>query len=358
MQLTKVEITNFRNLSSISILPSDGINILYGENGSGKTSFLEAIYYLFMGRSFRSRLLPNIISQQQECFTVYSAVTDQDGNVIPIGTEKKVDGFSVLRLAGRDAVSQVELLNLLPVQLINSDGYLLLEAGPAYRRKYLDWGVFHVEQSFISHWRKMKHILQQRNALLKARTVEQIQLWNEKFTEVGFLLHTMREKYITELHSIFTDLIAQLLPDLAVDIIYEAGWNVNYKLTEILDRNLNRDLIFGYTSNGPHRADLKFTVDGKSAFEVLSRGQQKMLIFALLLAQGLLLHEQTKKQCLYLIDDLPSELDSWRISNIAKVLAKMEAQTFVTAIEPKELLASFSEKYKPKLFHVKHGQIT
>jgi DNA replication and repair protein RecF len=357
MKVTKIEITNFRNLVNTFFQPDPGINIFYGENGSGKTSVLEAIYYLSIGRSFRSKAITNIITHTKDQFTIYSSLLGKDNDVIPVGIEKNMSGFNRLRLAGQDIASQAEILNILPIQLINPDGYLLLEAGPAFRRKYLDWGVFHVEQSFISHWRKMKHIIQQRNALLKARNIEQISLWNEKLSEVAALLHTMRENYINELRPLFLKLVELLLPTKQIEISYEPGWDVSQQLITVLNSTINKDLVFGYTGSGPHRADLKFNIDNRPVFEVLSRGQQKMLIFALLLAQGLLLYQQTNKRCLYLIDDLPSELDSIAIANIVQVLVTMDAQIFITAIMPDNLLVSLGEKYKAKLFHVEQGQV-
>jgi DNA replication and repair protein RecF len=356
MKLKKIEIKNFRNLEAISISLEPGVNIFCGENGSGKTSFLEAIYFLFRGKSFRSRSLSNIIAHGQDQFVIHSSLFDKDDRSLSIGVEKRVDGIGSLRVAGRDAINQTEMASILPVQLINPDGYLLLESGSALRRKYLDWGVFHVEQSFISWWRKMKHIIQQRNALLKSGNVEQINLWDEKLAEIGVLLHAMRANYLENLRPVFFNLIAQLLPDMMFDITYEPGWDVSYELVDVLKKNLKRDLLFGYTGYGPHRADLKFTANNKLAYEVLSRGQQKMLIFALLLAQGVLLYQQTSRRCLFLIDDLPSELDSQSISSVASVLFGIDAQVFVTAIEPTELLKSF-EKKEVKLFHVEHGKI-
>lgn len=358
MRISLVEIKNFRNLSSVMIQPKTGVSIFYGENGSGKTSFLEAIYYLFRGQA-RSRNLLNIISHGRDGFIIHCMLKAHGGDNIPIGVERKIDGFNSLRVGSKDVNNQAEILSILPIQLINPGAYLLLESTET-RRKYLDWGLFHVEPKFISFWRQMKHIVQSRNALLKSRSLEQIPLWNDRLVEVSVFLHKTREKYIKDLQEVFSKIIADQLPNRNIVIKYEPGWDIDQSLLVLLEEKLNRDLVFGYTVNGPHRADLKFYDGDKLAFDVLSRGQQKVLVVSLLLAQGLLLFQQTGKHCLYLVDDLPSELDITHMSGVVKLLTKMEAQTFITTIDAEHLLQCFKndKAEEPGLFHVEQGVVT
>lgn len=352
-----VQIQHFRNLTAVKLEPGLRYNVLYGQNGSGKTSFLESLHFLGLGRSFRSRLTTRIIEYEQDHFTLHAKVKHH-AQTIPIGIEKRRGGESTIRVNDSNASSAAALADMLPLQLLYPDGNQLLSGGPKCRRQFMDWGVFHVEHQFLPLWQRAQRAIQQRNASLKLDTAthSHIKAWNQELTAVSDKLHLFRENYIIELQPLFDQLLEKFLPEIDVALHYQRGWDKHATLAEVLDRNFSRDHAVGYTQFGPHRADIWLRTHNKPLHEVLSQGQQKLVIYALRLAQGMLLKQQTNKQCVYLIDDLPAELDRSKRGLVTKLLTEMQAQVFVTGIEP-QMLENMIGHEDTKMFHVEHGTI-
>jgi DNA replication and repair protein RecF len=356
MILKQVAINNFRNLSQVKLDLDSGFNIFYGDNGSGKTSLLEALFYLGTGRSFRSPLVQRIIMHNRDHFLLFGLTQDANKIRVPIGIKRFHNGIGEIRIAGQTVDTRAQLAELLPLQLINSYGYRLLEAGPRYRRQFMDWGMFHVEHSFLSSWRQVQRILKQRNAALRQNQHKQIRVWDDELVSASNILHKLREQYVQTLIPILAQLLTQLLEQ-EVILEYYPGWNLDKPLSALLTDRLAHDLQLGYTSIGPQKADLHFKVNKIPAQDILSRGQQKLLICALQLAQGLLLQQQTHKNCIYLIDDLPSELDKSKQQRVVAILRDMHAQAFITGINQEGLQHLFPKPSKIKMFHVEHGDI-
>jgi DNA replication and repair protein RecF len=357
MAFKKLEITDFRNLTSVKIAPTQqGINLFYGQNGSGKTSFLEAIYYLGLGRSLRGTQTDRIINNQAEKFAIFAQWQTINQQIIPLGLERTQDGEAKIRLAGKDVSSLMELANLIPVLLINSHCHHFLDAGPVSRRKYLDWGAFYFIPDFLRVWKRYARALKQRNAALRGQIARnELQTWNQELAEYAVLFDQYRKEYIRAWEPVFLAILAELLPLSDLELGYQQGWAEEAEYSDILTRHLDKDLQFGYTQMGPHRADLKIKIAGVPAKDILSRGQQKLFVCAMILAQGALLHRYTEKRPIYLIDDLPSELDLVSRSKLIALLSKQETQVFVTAVE-REILDSFLIR-PTNVFHVEHGDI-
>ena len=353
--LSCLEINNFRNLTSIQIQPIDKFNIFYGENGSGKTSLLEAIYHLGIGRSFRTHLHNRVIQAGQDKFSVFGRIA----NDIPIGVERsRGDSFNI-RLAMKPVTSISSLAEVLPIQLIDPNCHLLINSGPTVRRKFIDWGVFHVEHNnFLQQWRKFQRIIKQRNAALKQKNAEkEATLWNDDFVKTSNAIDRLRKNYINQYQLVLAKILERLLEVDKISVEYRAGWDSGLDLNEVLRDSLTKDIRQGYTFYGPHRADLKSLVGATPASEVLSRGQQKMLASAMKIAQAELLKRLTDRKCVFLIDDLPSELDGKSRRDLASVLSEVDAQVFVTGIEKNALIKLFNQE-DSKMFHVEHGNIT
>ena len=169
MSLVKLQLNDFRNIQQASLQLSPGLNILVGNNGSGKTSVLEAIHYLGLGRSFRTHLTGRVVRQGEKGFVLF-AQCELEGRTVPIGLAKEKNGDTQLKIAGAQAQRLADLAELLPVQLIHPDGFDLLTGGPQPRRAWLDWGVFHQQPGFFSLWGRVRRLLKQRNALLRSAT--------------------------------------------------------------------------------------------------------------------------------------------------------------------------------------------
>lgn len=357
MKINFIEIVNFRNLEKISVDVSPHINLLYGENGSGKTSFLEAIHYLALGRSFRTRNLARIIHHHAESFSLFSQLFDASGLTLPVGIARtKGSSQFTIRIGGKPVNSLIELAALLPVQLITADSHLLLTSGPGIRRQFLDWGVFHVEPSFYYHWQRANRILKQRNASLKnIISYSEISLWDDDLQIHAASLDTYRQKYISQLQPIFNQLANHFLERGDIEFFYLSGWNTGKSLKEVLTQSFARDRQLGFTQQGPHRADWLLKIGSIPATDILSQGQLKLAAYALRLAQGRLLEAEKKKATIFLIDDLPSELDLKKRKKVAETLRELEAQMFITGITRDDLADLIAPG--TRTFHVEQGRI-
>lgn len=357
MSLQHIQVNNFRNLTCVQLELSSVCNLFYGANGAGKTSILEAICFLGLGRSFRSHLLRRITQEGADGFTLFGKIY-RDNTLIPVGITRAISGDGQTRIAGETVNSVAELARLIPIQLINQHSYRLFELGPKMRRQFIDWGMFHVEPTFLSLWKRMLQILHQRNALL--RTVSSWQgmsHWDIELVRTASELHTARQKFITIFTPIVNELLNQLLPNIVLTIDYYPGWKIARDLSNILQENFNGDTKLGYTQFGPHRADLLFKIGNAPAQDVLSRGQQKLLLIALHLAQGLMLRNLTQKSCIYLIDDLLAELDTQKSLLVAQILNEIKAQLFITSLDETYIKSLFPSQ-EIKMFNVTHGVIT
>ncbi|MBN4075061.1 DNA replication/repair protein RecF [Gammaproteobacteria bacterium AH-315-E17] len=353
--LKKLSISKLRNLGSVLLMPSPGFNLIYGENGSGKTSLLEAIYLLGRGKTFRSSSKAPIIQNDAEECIIFAELNDAQS----IGFSRPRSGEETIHINGEKPTSRAELAEALPLQMLNTDAFKILEGGPSVRRAYLDWGVFHVEHSFISHWRQAQKALLNRNSLLKHKAVHpsEISPWTHEFCQHAEIIHRSRNDYIAKLEKCLDEILSALMPLDNFKIHYFKGWDETQELEEVLTRNLQRDIKYGFTSAGPHRADIKIQIAKDSAADILSRGQQKLLVIAMKLAQATMLKRDSDKGCLFLVDDLPAELDKANRAKVLAMLAQIGEQVFVTGIEKGELYEPLQKEKELKLFHVEHGKI-
>lgn len=361
MALALLQLSGFRNIESASVQFSPQLNIIYGENGSGKTSLLEAIYLLAHGRSFRTNKAQKIIGHQQTQLVVHAKVQWAQ-QLLSVGMLRDRLGEWQLKLNGEKVQRVADIATLLPVQLITPDSFRLFFGGPKERRQFFDMGLFHVEPSFFELWVLFNKVLKQRNALLKSKQPygEAYKFWDSQLVDTAISLQQLRQGYISQL-SIALQPLLQHIPSLQqVELELVPGWLLKQgdaaELLNQLSANFASDLKFGYTQLGPQKADLRIKVAGEYVDEFLSRGQLKMLLFALKVAQSNVIFSRGHKQPLLLIDDLASELDDHSKRHIFSFLHHINSQVFITAIEAAQVLPLVSGT-EVGLFHVEHGQI-
>ncbi len=367
MTLKRLLIQNLRNLNSVDINPSDRVNLIYGENGSGKTSILEAINVLAVGRSFRTHKHKPLIKNDQASFTVFGKITTYDGSEIPIGINRRRDGTASFKVNGDLVSSVASLASQLPVQVINSETFLLLDGPPKVRRQFIDWLVFHVEPTFFQLWKDCQRCLKHRNSLLRRDRmtrpsgVQNFELisWNQELAAHTEQIHLLRLKCMDQFKVAFYSLLKEFVSVDNIDIDYFCGWDNKKLYSTVLQENLERDQQQGYTHLGSHRADIQISVNKQSAAEILSRGQQKLLVCALKIAQGYVFSQITGRKSIYLVDDLPAELDEKHRHRLADWLQVMSTQVFITGVEEKSLSDIWRDKPDTaiKLFHVEQGNI-
>ena len=360
MRVTRLETSNLRCFTSLSLLPGPGINVLVGDNGAGKTSVLEALHLMAYGRSFRGRVRDGLVRSGADALEVFVEwqPRDDEPRMRKAGLrhggqrwEGRLDGMPV------DQLSQ--LCAALEVVSFEPGSHALVEGGGEPRRRFLDWGLFHVEPGFFPVWRRYHRALKQRNALLKAGGSDiQLDSWDHELAEAGESLGRYREEYLERVQPQLQPMLSQLAPSLGEGVLhYHPGWRrAEVPLADALLLARGRDRAVGYTSVGPHRADWKAELTCAPNQEPLSRGQAKLLAMTCLLAQA-----QTHALAaagswpIVVLDDLASELDQKHQHRVLDMLRVCGVQVFISGtVLPAGIDARAQDT---TVFHVEHGAL-
>jgi len=365
MTIQRFSFSGIRNIQDVNIHTDGRIIFFQGRNGSGKTSLIEGLYLLGRGSSFRSSELDHTVNYQQDSFVCFAQLSDD--RKIGVSREKSKK-LTRVRLNGEPTKNLSELATQLPLLLVTPLTFDLINGSPSVRRKFLDWGVFHVEPEYKTVWQRWRKLLLQRNKLLKNGRMSSSELkpWTIQYIDTSEQIDRFRSSFFENLlermksnlerGSSFTkELVEQ------TNFRYDKGWSKQVSLVEQLNKSFETDLRRGFTSIGPHKADLRFSSHGISAKEVLSRGQQKVLITHLLLAQLELVKSMRGLNCVVLIDDIGAELDEDNQRQLLATLLEKEAQIFATVVEKDQMLALnnfLKEQYRTLMFHVEQGHVT
>lgn len=354
MHLEQLTIRNFRCFAEAKLELDRDLNWIVGQNASGKTSLLEALFFLGHGRSFRSSRPDRLTREGQDGFELVARL-NRDGRRQVLGVGRR-DGATLVRLAGETLRGMAEAAKALPVIALDSGMNHLISRGPAERRRWLDWGVFHVEQSFLPAWREFQQALRQRNEGLKANLPDRaLAPWDEAVARAGENLNGLRQQHFERLQPLAMEYARRALPEVELEFAYRKGWAEDDRLDEALRRHAARDRELGSTRYGPHRADVQLRIGGLPAEERLSRGQQKLLAGAMWLAQLQLFTRMRDERPLLLVDDLAAELDGENLVRFLALLTEQSAQLVLTAITDTDVArAGLGEG---QVFHVEHGRL-
>ncbi|QFU74160.1 DNA replication/repair protein RecF [Halioglobus maricola] len=357
--LSRLHIHHVRNLQQVDLEGLRRVNVFYGRNGSGKTSILEAIHLLGMARSFRGSI-KSLISHGSTQTTVFGEILP---GKLPLGIRRELTGEVKLKIGGEPVRTVAAMAEQLPLQVINADSFDLLTGAPAARRQYLDWGVFHVEHRFFDQWQRFQRGIKQRNMLLRRGKLpaEELAVWTRDVASCGEAITSYRKAYFKLLEPRFLAIMEKLSPSLTgLELRFRQGWDKQISYELALENSEPSDREQGYTHVGPQRADIRVLIDGHVAADTLSRGQQKLVVCGLKLAQGQLLSEKGRGMCTYLVDDLPSELDEQHSTLICQQLADMKAQVFITCVHRRDLAGVWPEAEEEEfaMFHVEHGGVS
>ena len=355
MHIQRLNIQRVRNLKTVALHELQPFNVFYGQNGSGKTSILEAIHLLATGRSFRTHMPKHYI--QNEC---QDAVVFAQSSTEKIGMQKMLSGEQMIKVNGDSVATQGQLAKILPLQLIDPLSTDIIDHGAKPRRQLLDWLMFHVEPEFYHAWQYYSRALKQRNSLLKTQrnlSLSDLEPWNKMLSEYGEILHSQRVEIVEQWKLFLDEALAQLLPDLSIELDYNAGFHTENGLANDLVQHHQKDVDRRYTEYGPHRADLRLKTPTGDADVVLSRGQKKLLIMALKLSQIAMLHS-CNKETVVLLDDVTAELDLTAQQRLIERLSQLGSQVFITTLDHesvKKHLHDLSISYQ--LFSVDNGQV-
>jgi len=352
--IKSLNINNLRNLKTVSINLHPELNYLLGDNGAGKTSVLESIVVLAKGRSFRSGQITSLLGPDSEQFRVVATTIHQDKKQQILGIERSRNEWKA-RNNGEDVRQLSDLASHMPLVLIEPNSHLLVSGPPEGRRRFLDWGVFHVEQGYLVLWRRYTRALRQRNAALRKQDKGMVESLDGVLAGLGEKIDQARRKQQQSLSKHLVEILSKLSPALAgAKLRYDKGWKGGY-LLPALQNALALDMERGATGPGPHRADLPVYLNKKLAKDRISRGEQKVLSAALLLSQATLMAESGEKPIL-LMDDLASEFDRSHLNRVLDVARQLKVQIWITGTSYEPYAGSCDGKHS--MFHVEHGIIT
>jgi DNA replication and repair protein RecF len=348
--LTKIDIQNFRCIRAAQLALDPQATGIVGENGSGKTSLLESIYFLAHGRSFRTNQREKLLAAGADFLRVVGRIQTARGELVA-GVEYSKQGTRA-NLAGQGISGIAEIAEILPVQVIDPGVHRLIEEGSARRRRLLDWGVFHVKHEFLGVWRRYQRALQQRNAVLRANGDEQMLAgWETELSTAGHRVDALRGEYAAQLLPYFVDIADGLLGARGARFAYRRGWASDHDLATQLIESRPRDQRLRTTTVGAHRADVAFFFDGAPARDRVSRGQQKLLAAAFILGQLALQAAQGAPPACLMLDDPAAELDVDNLGKLLAAVSKIPAQLVITSVHESGL-----EGVKlGRKFHVKQG---
>ncbi|WP_148860974.1 DNA replication/repair protein RecF [Marinobacter fonticola] len=367
MALLRLQTQHFRNLAPTDLTFSPSVNLIYGENGSGKSSLLEAIGYLGLGRSFRVNRHEAVVCHGTQRLTVFGEIGNDDGahkgSGHRIGLSRDLSlGETRLKVDGERVRSLSAVARHLPVSVIDPGTFDIVAGGPGKRRQFLDWSVFHVEHGFSALWQQFQRSVSQRNKILRNGRIDESlrRIWDRQYVALAEQVTEARRAVFERFHP----LLVAVLEDVGVvwsndlKIEFFPGWDRKLGLADVLESHRDQEAKMGHTLYGPNRADMRVKYQGRPVAETLSRGQQKTLVILMKIAQGQLL-KASGRQCTFLLDDINAELDEPHREMLAGKLRDLGSQVFITSIEPPRPEKLWRESMPDfKVFHVEHGEFT
>lgn len=360
MRIQSLSIDQLRLFEHVELQPADGLNVLTGNNGAGKTSVLEAIHLLSCGRSFRSGPREALIRRGQTELSVFAQLeSERDGREVRLGLARRARSWSA-RLDGQPLDRMSRLFHELAVVCFEPNSHALITGSSELRRRFVDYVLFHVEPRFIGPWRRYQRALKQRNVLLKQDGDDTLlEPWEAELAEQGALVDAMRMRWFAELEPILADVTQDFLPKLgSVELRFQPGWAGDSsadRLRAALKESRPRERAIGHTHIGAHRSDWLISFEHLPTREMFSRGQEKLIVLACLLAQATALAAARGEWPVILLDDLPSELDAEHLAATLDWLAGKPLQAFLTTTG--ELPLPTTQCRDSRVFHVEQGRL-
>jgi DNA replication and repair protein RecF len=354
VHLKELRIENLRVIEQLHLQLPSRWSVFVGPNGAGKTSILEAAFMLSHGRTFRSGVRDNVSRMGGPGFTVFGRVQTSLGAESRLGVSR-IGGKLEARIDGQ-AVGLGDLVRSSAISCFEPGSHELISGASEGRRRFIDWGVFHVEHDFLREWRRYQRALRQRNALLRETGDPELLVpWEREMVSSGERLTAQRLAYIEQLRPIVQRMLRDFLGELGqADLVFQRGWKNDFELESALVEGRHRDRERGHTGRGPHRADWSISFELAPRREHLSRGQEKLCALAFILAQAELFALKLGEWPILCFDDLASELDREHQNQVLSVAERSAAQVLISGTELPPALASRPDV---AVFHVEQGRV-
>jgi len=349
---TEISIDNLRVFEQEVFRPTPGLNLVTGANGAGKTTLLEALHLVATGRSFRHRETNPLIREGKTQLQVIARILDSQNRKHVIGMRRERSDL-VVRVDGRGNVKRSEILLLIPIHFIGADPQRLITGAPENRRGFLDSGLFHVEHAYLKLLQSYGRVLAQRNAALRSGKGNPRD-WDIQLIDLGERISRDRRDYVEGLVPRILEILRAWSLDIELSFSYRNGWAKEGGFREALERALDTDRRQHFTSVGPHRADLVITGKIARSGKVLSRGQLKMAVVAMFLAQADVQRSMGREIRVLLLDDLGAELDRKNRGKVVGTIMERYPQVIATTLDPDDIDVVGGAS----MFHVEHGIIS
>lgn len=362
MYLTKIELKNFRNYEEQEILFDKKVNIITGKNAQGKTNLLESLYIMSLGKSFRTNKDTDMIGFGKDYFRVKSTSIKEGRELeieIYIGKEGKI-----IKINGIKAERNIDILENVFMVVFSPEDLKIVKDEPEKRRRFIDRELCQIKPLYYKYLGKYKRILQHRNSLLKQQEINMdlLAVWDENLAEYGARIIQERSSFIEKLNLISRNISTRITNGKEkLEISYESNVEKKesideqkYLLKKALNKNIKYDIFRRNTSVGPHKDDIKLSIEGIDIRRFGSQGQQRTAALSLKLAEIKMIKEETGFSPILLLDDVLSELDHERQKFLIESMG--EVQLFITTTEINEELKN--HMWKGKIFLVEKGKVT
>ena len=337
MQIIDLRLVNFRNYSNINLRFNNRLNLIIGNNGSGKTNLIESIYVLALSKSFRTSIDSILIKEGNSSAKIEGTIknTVNDKYLLLIendGKKVRINGTKVTRLS--DYISKINVI------LFSPNDLRIIKDTPSLRRKMLNIEISQLNNIYLKHLQDYNKLIKQRNSYLKTLGVngyasyEYLDILTNSLVDAGLFVYQKRKEFINLLNEKINDLYFKITNKKGLYLEYISDYDNKTKeeLSKVYQKGLERDLMFGKTHIGIHHDDICFKLEEKDLKEYGSEGQQKNAIISLKLAEISIFYNLKKTYPILILDDLFSELDIEKINNILSLLDD-NVQTFITTTE-------------------------
>lgn len=359
MHIVNLKLKNFRNYCSLNINFSKQLNLIVGNNGSGKTNLVESIYVLALTKSFRN-VLDNILIQSGydnssiEGTVESKILNNYNVELTKLGKKAKINGNSVKRLS--DYISKILIV------FFSTNDLKLINDTPNLRRKLLNIEISQINNKYINYLKEYNIIIKQRNAYLKTlyinktSSLDYLDILTNKLVDYGLLIMNERTKFIELINKYIKDIFKDITKCDDLKIIYKSDYSnmTKDKILKKYDKNLEKDIVFGKTIVGIHRDDIEFNLFGQNLRDYGSEGQQKNAIISFKFSEIKIFQNEMNQNPIFIIDDLYSELDKLKIKNILNMLDE-NIQTFITITDLNKVNKRIRET--AKIFIARDGEV-